>query len=182
MNNQPTGSCKPASLDEAHAALLNILSVEQVDELRSRPEDVILYHRGLGMFIRNEWIRHGKLGRLFSDFGPMSIDTMSGLILDSFVAKLCGRSFDFECRAAEEAIADREYRLSMTPPNAVSPTSGSTIRWIAVKGQGLGAVHTGFDPSDGTYWRWVYGGSGDVEPATPAEAASLRSSGWGATV
>ncbi len=49
----------------------------------------------------------------------------------------------------------------------------STVsRWIAVKGQGPGAVHTGFSPSDGTCWRWVYGGDGDVEPATPEEAAN----------
>ena len=182
MTNQPTGSCKPASLDEAHAALLNILSTEQIEKLKSRPDDVMLYHHGLGTFIRNEWIRHGKLGRLFSSFKPISIDAMSALILESFVAKLCGRRFDFENRAAEEVAAERDYYLSMIPPNAVSPTSGSTIRWIAVKGQGPGAVHTGFDPSDGTYWRWIYGGKGYVEPATPEEAASLRSSGWGAVV
>jgi hypothetical protein len=170
---------KPTNLDAAHAALLEILSPEQVDGLRTGSLESWQYHHGLGTFIRNEWIRHGQLGRVFADLNLGSIDAMSGIVLESFVCKLRGQPFDLIARGAEISAAAKEYSASMRTPDATSPTDRSPIKWVCVKGQGKGAVHTGFSLSDGTYWRWVYGGSGQVDPATPEEAASLKSSGWG---
>ena len=88
-DNQP----KPTSLDEAHDALLRILTPEQVEALRlGHSEASWQHHHGLGTFIRNPWIRHGQLGRVFADINPGSIDGMSALTLESFVSKLRGRA------------------------------------------------------------------------------------------
>jgi len=165
---------KPATLAEAHAALLAMLSADDIEKLRTGGvDDLWQYHHGLGMFIRNEWLRHGTLGRVFAG-ERLSLDAMSGLILESFVHHLHGQPFDLAERIAEQAVAEREHYASMTPPEAVSPADGSPIKWVIVCGSGAGAVHTGYSLSDGSCWRWVYAGSGEVEPATPEEEALSR--------
>jgi hypothetical protein len=73
------------------------------------------------------------------------------------------------------AAESREYYLSMKTPDKVSPIDSAPIKWVIVKGHGQGAIHTGVSTSDGTCWRWVYGGYGAIEPATAEEAERLKS-------
>jgi len=177
MTEESDKQPKPTNLDEAHASLLRMLTPEQVEEFRVDPDAPLRHHRGLGMFIRNEWIRHGQLARVFAGINPGSIDGMSALILESFVSKLCGQPFDLLTRAAEEAVGAREYYFSIEAPDKVSPIDSAPIKWVIVRGYGQGAIHTGVSTSDGTCWRWVYGGTGIVEPATAEEAERVRSTG-----
>ncbi len=101
---------KPTNLDEAHTALSSILSPEQVDNLRAGSSDESWqYHHGIGTFIRNEWLRHGQLGRVFADLHLRSIDAMSGIVIESFICKLRGEPFDLNARAARVSAEDKEY-------------------------------------------------------------------------
>ncbi len=166
---------KPTNLEEAHAALLRLLSPEQIEGLRSGPSATGLYHHGLGRFVRNQWIRQGRLSRIFSGLGHISVDAMSDIILQSFVSHPRGQLFNLAARTAKVSIAEQAYYASMRKLEAASPIDSAQIKWVNVRGHGQGAVHTSVSSFDGTCWRWVHGGSGQVEPASADKAARLKS-------
>lgn len=98
---------KPTTLAEAHAELERILPPEElakIDAMKS-DDDMIKYHSGLGMDIRNGWgLWSGSaLKKHMQQLGFTHPDDMSGVILETFWCKRHGKPFLLKERAAEYA-------------------------------------------------------------------------------
>jgi hypothetical protein len=89
----------PKDLDDCFVQLKKTLSKEQVEEMKEGLEDdMINYHFGLGMSLRNTWGLWGgsRLARWFNEKGIHHPDDMSGVILDSFWRQLNGKPIDLD--------------------------------------------------------------------------------------
>ncbi len=81
-------------------------------------EGMLIYHHGLGTWIRNEWGLWGgsRLRRYFREKGLFHPDDMSGIILESFWYKLHGQPYDLgaailTAQAYWESIRNDTYPL-----------------------------------------------------------------------
>ena len=77
----------PTILVEAWDQLDEMFSPEDIQEIQSQPEDYMaLYHFSFGMFIRNQWVRHGdgRLTGFFRNYGIYHPDDISSLILRTY--------------------------------------------------------------------------------------------------
>jgi hypothetical protein len=77
----------PKDLNDCFTELTRILPAAEIEKLRNIPEsELIDYHLGLGMWIRNNWGLWGgsRLSRWFNAQGIYHPDDMSGIILTSF--------------------------------------------------------------------------------------------------
>jgi hypothetical protein len=77
----------PKDLDDCFVQMKKLLKPEDVEKMKSGTEDdMIQYHFGLGMWIRNNWGLWGgsRLAKWFNGQGIYHPDDMSGIILDSF--------------------------------------------------------------------------------------------------
>ena len=77
----------PKDMDECFVQLKILLEPDDIEDIRSgAEEDMIHYHLGLGMWIRNNWGLWGgsRLADWFNAKGVTHPDEMSGIILDSF--------------------------------------------------------------------------------------------------
>ena len=104
----------PVNLEECFVELKKMLHPELINEMRRGTEDdMIRYHHGLGMWIRNNWGLWGgsRLAKYFNSLGLFHPDDMSGIILDSFWRHLHGKPLEIEERiqhsqAYWKAVAD----------------------------------------------------------------------------
>ncbi len=82
----------PRSVEEAHDRLMSLLPDSVITRMKNRTEeDMILYHFGLGMWIRNNWglWKHTSgLALFFDSVGVRHPDEMSGIILETFWCRL----------------------------------------------------------------------------------------------
>jgi hypothetical protein len=77
----------PKNLNDCFVQLKKLLKPEDIEKMKSGTEDdMIQYHFGLGMGIRNSWGLWGgsRLAKWFNAQGIKHPDDMSGIILDSF--------------------------------------------------------------------------------------------------
>lgn len=77
----------PTDLNDCFVQLKKLLKPEDINNMRNSTEDdMIMYHLGLGMWMRNNWGLWGgsRLARWFNAQGIKHPDDMSGIILDSF--------------------------------------------------------------------------------------------------
>jgi hypothetical protein len=93
----------PTTLAEAHAELERQLSPQdlaEIDAMKSEDE-MIKYHFGLGMGIRNSWglWAGGPLAKHMQELGFTHPDDMSGVILGTFWCKRHGQDFRLKERA-----------------------------------------------------------------------------------
>ncbi len=93
----------PKTLAEAHAELERILPAEtlaEIDAMESE-KDMIKYHFGLGLNIRNGWglWRGSALAKHMQELGFTHPDIMSGVILNTFWCKRHGQEFRLKERA-----------------------------------------------------------------------------------
>jgi hypothetical protein len=97
----------PATLSEAHVELEYILSPEELEKIDAMnlEEDMIKYHFGLGMTIRNRWglWSSSLLAKHMQKNGFSHPDDMSNVILNTFWCKRHGKKFGLAKRAAEYA-------------------------------------------------------------------------------
>jgi len=114
----------PTTLAEAHSELERILPSEElakIDAMKSE-KDMIEYHFGLGLYIRNNWglWRGSPLSKHLNELGFTHPDDMSAVILETFWCKRHGQPFRLSERAAEfsayweasrKAQADEEKRV-----------------------------------------------------------------------
>ena len=99
-------TCKPSTVEEAYTCLDTILSEEVKAEMFAGSlADMIRYHRGLGMGIRNVWVRHGTLAGDERVGDRPTIDGMSSALLNGYWRNHHG----CEPRFAEEAVAERGW-------------------------------------------------------------------------
>lgn len=124
------GKATPATLTEAIAELRRSLRPEDLEEMRSAPEEAMAgYHLDLGMWIRNNWglWSDGPLARHFNGLGIEHPDDMSGIILTSLWRDLNERPLRIE----EQVAFYREYWRQNTPPErAVCPVHGSELDYL----------------------------------------------------
>jgi len=89
----------PTDLEDCFSALDSLLSPEDIQTMKTGSEDdMIQYHFGLGMWIRNNWGLWGgsRLAKWFNNIGINHPDDMSGIILDSYWRYLNGRPIELE--------------------------------------------------------------------------------------
>lgn len=89
----------PLNLDESMRELKTILDDDVIQEIKDgSEEDLIQYHMGLGMWIRNNWElwKGSRLSKWFNAKGIYHPDDMSGIILDSFWRHLNGAPINLE--------------------------------------------------------------------------------------
>ena len=84
QDSQSNNVVFPITLNEAYIALDNMLSNEVIEDIKlSSVNDLIKYHRNLGMWIRNNWFRApgSRLGTLFIEYLPRHMDDLSQAII-----------------------------------------------------------------------------------------------------
>jgi len=97
----------PTTLAEAHAELERVLPAEElkkIDAMKSEDE-MIEYHFGIGMGIRNSWGLWGgsPLSKHMQELGFTHADDISGVILETLWCKRHGKPLRLKERAAEYA-------------------------------------------------------------------------------
>jgi len=121
----------PKTLDEAHERLEKLLPKEElakIDAMKSEDE-MIEYHFGLGMGIRNNWglWGGGPLAQHMKKLGFTRPDNMSGVILETFWCKRHQKDFRLKERAAFYAAY---WKVAADPPQtAKDPKDGSEVDW-----------------------------------------------------
>lgn len=115
-----TGKLKgsPASLKESYLLLDKVFSsseLKQIDE-STTPEIMNQFHMGLGMSIRNVWIRHGDKALTEEiNYKPwkIGIDDLSGVILDGYWHYRHQKEFDW----SQQLDFAEKYYLSYDEPS-----------------------------------------------------------------
>ena len=89
----------PTDLEDCFTALDALLSPEDIQTMKTGSEDdMIQYHFGLGMWIRNNWGLWGgsRLAKWFNNIGINHPDDMSGIILHSYWRYLNSRPIELD--------------------------------------------------------------------------------------
>ncbi len=89
----------PKNLDDCFVQLEKILQPADLEKMKVGSEkDMILYHRSLGLWMRNNWglWSGSRLKQYFNELGIHHPDDMSGIILDSFWRHLHGQPIRLE--------------------------------------------------------------------------------------
>jgi hypothetical protein len=163
----------PTDLDDAHRELARLFPPAEIERIRAMPQedDMIEYHMGLGVYLRNEWglWKGSRLSEYFDTLGVDHPDDISGIILNTFWCKLHDQPF----RLQERAAYYQEYWRSVEKPKGGSPNDGARILWVIAQGVEAGTLHLGISVSDESYWRYVYGADRGIEPATEGDRKSL---------
>ncbi|MFN2604389.1 MAG: DUF6794 domain-containing protein [Gemmatimonadaceae bacterium] len=166
------GTYIPKDLDDAHRQLMKIFSAKDIEHIKSMKseDEMIEYHMGLGMGLRNEWglWKGSRLSQWFNQRGIFHPDDMSGIIFDTFWDKLHNKPF----RLPQKIDGYQEYWRSMETPKEGSPKDGAKIAWVITRGSGRETVHLGISASDRSYWRYQYG-TKKLVPATQEDAKQL---------
>lgn len=79
----------PKNLDECYAILDSIIpEVQKVEIRKSKNLDVMTsYHMSLGLYVRNNWIRHGSqllIDQINYNHWKVGVDDLGGVILDGY--------------------------------------------------------------------------------------------------
>ena len=92
--NAPSGVYVPADIEDCFRELDKMLSPRLKAQMKNNPKgDMIQYHLGLGMWMRNNWGLWGdsRLRAYFTRRFVFEPDNMSGLILDNYWNHLNGK-------------------------------------------------------------------------------------------
>jgi hypothetical protein len=105
----------PKDLDDCFLELKKMLPQKTLKEMQEKSEkDMIVYHFGLGMWLRNNWGLWGgsRLSEYFNEIGLHHPDDMSGVILKTFWRHLHDKPLEVE----KEIAYYKEYWAKQTPP------------------------------------------------------------------
>jgi hypothetical protein len=98
--NSKSGYYIPRDLDDALVEVDRIFVGAGTREkvLRATEDDMIDYHMGFGMWMRNNWGLWGgsRLAEFFNGIGIHHPDDMTGIILHSYWRKLHGKPIDLD--------------------------------------------------------------------------------------
>ena len=97
--NSPSGIYIPENLDDCFQELEKTLQQEFLKEFKAKKEEeLIVYHRGLGMWLRNNWGLWGdsRLKLYFNHLGVYHPDDMSQIIIVSFWRRLNNKPIQLE--------------------------------------------------------------------------------------
>jgi hypothetical protein len=152
----------PATLEEAHEQLERLLppgELAKIDAMRSEDE-MIKYHRGIGMGMRNGWglWKGGPLAKHMNKLGFYHPDDMSGVILETFWCKRHKKEF----RLKERAAYYEAYWKAVKDPGetAKDPRDGSAVDWNMSFGAGDDKtprqIHVGKSKATGRWLAYEY--------------------------
>jgi hypothetical protein len=90
----------PSTLSEAHEELFKIFDKDAISDFKLGRLSATSLHHGFGPQLRNYWGLWGEsdLAQYFKSIGVNHADDMYCIILDSFVCKLNGETFDLDNR------------------------------------------------------------------------------------
>lgn len=149
----------PRTLEECFVVLTKNLAPEDIERMRSGPEDdMVLYHHGLGTWIRNSWglWKQGPLYQYFYRMGLRHPDDMSGVILTSFWRYLHARPLGVQ---EQVRSAQAYWRVAQEPP----PGSNRACREVvAIRAQLIRqfpdgsprVINIGHCSADGRLWAY----------------------------
>lgn len=163
----------PKTLEEAHQRLEQLLpkkELAKIDAMKSE-NDMIQYHFGLGMGIRNSWGLWGGGGALAQHMKKLGFhhpDDMSGVILETFWCKRHKQDFRLKERAA---YFDAYWKAAADPPEtAKDPKDGSDVNWnlsfLAGDEKTPRQIHVGKSKKTGRWLAFEYD-KGVYEPDAP---------------
>lgn len=165
----------PKTLEEAHQQLEKLLPKEElakIDAMKSE-DDMIEYHFGPGMGMRNGWglWGDGPLAQHMNKLGFHHADDMSGVILETFWCKRHKKDFRLKERAA---YYKAYWKAAADPPEAAKdPKDGSEVSWNMSFGAGDDKlprqIHVGKSKKTGRWLAYEYD-KGVYEP----DAALLK--------
>ncbi len=156
-STRPKSDCPvPKTLDETFTALECELTPSALREIRfSGEDDMIRYHFGLGMWMRNNWglWAGGPLAQHFGALGIDHPDNMSGVILGAVWRHANGLPVDLDADTRDHKESSRRsqppdparcprcgHRMSLTLSHAIAP--------------GEGRVHYGRCCAEQLVWAW----------------------------
>jgi len=161
-STQPKAEAIPTTLEEAHRQLERQLPKEElakIDAMKSE-EEMIEYHFGLGMGMRNNWglWKGSALAQHMRKLGFIHPDDMSGVILATFWCKRHEKDFHLKERADYYAAY---WKASADPPGtAKDPKDGSMIEWSFSFGAGdkktPRQIHVGRSKKTGRWLAYEY--------------------------
>lgn len=144
----PTSKYKiyvPLNLEDAFSELKKMLHPDLLKEMKEASEkDMVGYHMGLGLWMRNNWGLWGgsRLATYFNGIGIFHPDDMSGIILDSFWRHLNSQPIKLE---EQVAFYQRFWKVNAEPKKKNCPLDGSLIE-----------VTTSLDESEGDQLRTIH--------------------------
>ena len=118
----------PKNLEDSFVELKKLLHPDLLKEMKENPEEeMIQYHMGLGLWMRNNWGLWGgsRLSKYFNGIGIFHPDDMSGIILDSFWRHLNERPIKLE---EQLAYYQRFWQVNAEPKKKRCPHDGSLIK------------------------------------------------------
>jgi hypothetical protein len=121
----------PKTLEEAHQQLEKLFGKDElakIDAMKSE-EEMIMYHFGLGMGMRNSWglWGGGPLAEHMNKLGFHHPDDMSGVILETFWCKRHKKDFRLKERSHYYAAY---WKAAANPPEtAKDPNDNSDVIW-----------------------------------------------------
>jgi hypothetical protein len=153
----PSGFLIPGDLDEAFAELDRMLPAEIVEEMRTGTEDdMVVYHFGLGMWMRNNWGLWGgsKLEEHLTALGLEHPDDMSAVILESYWRKLNSKPLALEDKVQYYQAYWREWSFpeSLACPKHGQEVEIETTREVSEEGEELRVLHIGSCEAEGEFW------------------------------
>ena len=89
----------PATLEECYAALDDLLNDEVKEDIKTSDEsELVKYHFGLGMWIRNNWIypTDDRITKVLHDAGVEEADGMSSIIIHGYHNYLNGIDYEIK--------------------------------------------------------------------------------------
>lgn len=156
----PTSKYKvyvPTDLEDAFGELKKMLHPNLLKEMKSGSEqNMIQYHHGLGLWMRNNWGLWGgsRLAKYFNGIGIFHPDDMSGVILDSFWRQLNSQPIKLEDQVASY---QRFWKVNAEPKKRACPLDGSVIEISLSIGESeTRTIHTGRCKKRKHLWAYEY--------------------------
>lgn len=153
----------PKDLTDAHVQLERLIPKEElqrIDEMKSE-DQMIVYHRNLGMHLRNEWglWRGSRLADEMRRLGFHHPDDMSAVIFQTLWCKRHQKDFAIEQRAE---YYEKYWEAYSAPPKDLKDLrDGSEIKWYQILDTGddkhPAAVHIGKSTKTGKLVAYEFG-------------------------
>jgi hypothetical protein len=123
----------PRTVSDAHERLVKLLPDSVLRRMRSgTEEDMVQYHFGLGMWMRNNWglwTRNSGLYKFFDSAGVHQPDDMSGIILSTFWCRLNNHDQEIQRRIDESVHQETRMITNLSIVDSACPLDRSRIKF-----------------------------------------------------
>ena len=151
----------PLNLEDSFSELKKMLHSDLLKEMKEGSEqNMVMYHRSLGMWMRNNWGLWGgsRLSKYLNGIGIFHPDDMSGIILHSFWRHLNGKPIKLE----EQVAYYQEYwKVNAEPKKKRCLLDGSLIEVTMSLDESEDnqprAIHVGRCKKRKHLWAYEYG-------------------------